>query len=262
VSGARRVTRISTTPVKGLALLHPEAVELGPDGAADDRRFLLVDEDARLVAGKRLGVLATIGARYDPATERLELRLPGEEPLAGAVELGAHVTADVHGDLRPSREVVGPWSDALSCWAGRPLRLLRPEGAGRGVDRGSAGGVTLLSRASLAALRAAAGADGEVDDRRFRMLFLIEGAQAHEEDAWLGRRVAIGEAVVRVNGNVGRCAVTTQNPATGVPDLDTLQAIAAYRGEQPATERLPFGVWGEVETPGRVRVGDAVAALG
>jgi uncharacterized protein YcbX len=98
----------------------------------------------------------------------------------------------------------------------------------------------------------------EVDGRRFRMNFGIEGLGEHQEDEWLGRRVRLGEAVVVPQGNVGRCAVTTQNPDTGAPDVDTLKALAAYRRVVETTEPLPFGVHAAVEQPGRVRVGDTV----
>jgi uncharacterized protein YcbX len=59
-------------------------------------------------------------------------------------------------------------------------------------------------------------------------------------------------------GNVGRCAVTTVDPVTGVSDLDTLAALARYRGEKVTTEALAFGVWARVERPGEVAIGDAV----
>ena len=55
-------------------------------------------------------------------------------------------------------------------------------------------------------------------------------------------RLQIGEAVVVPQGNVGRCAVTTQNPATGLVDLDTLKALPDYRGDVETTEPLPFGI--------------------
>ena len=65
----------------------------------------------------------------------------------------------------------------------------------------------------------------------------------------------------RLQGLVGRCAVTTPDPETGVNDLDTLRMIKRYRGDVEGEEPLPFGVWGSVEQPGRVRVGDAVEPL-
>ena len=90
------------------------------------------------------------------------------------------------------------------------------------------------------------------------MNFGIEGTEPHAEDAWLGRRVTIGEAVVIPQGNVGRCVVTTQNPDTGQTDLDTLKALASYRRAAETTEPLPFGIHAAVAEPGRVRVGDPV----
>jgi hypothetical protein len=44
------------------------------------------------------------------------------------------------------------------------------------------------------------GPNGVEDTRRFRMLFQVDGCDAHEEDAWLGRRVRIR---VDQSGTVG-----------------------------------------------------------
>jgi len=155
--------------------------------------------------------------------------------------------------------VEGPWSEALSNWAGRPLRLVQ-SAPGAAVDRGR-GHVSLISRASLAELARAAGESIPVDGRRFRMLFEIDGCAPHEEDSWIERPVKIGEALVRLLGDVGRCAITTQNPETGAPDFDTLRAIDRYRSRTTnvaGKEHIPFGVYGEVVEPGLVRVGDSV----
>jgi hypothetical protein len=90
------------------------------------------------------------------------------------------------------------------------------------------------------------------------MNFGIDGLGEHQEDEWLGRRVRLGDAVVVPQGNVGRCAVTTQNPDTGAPDLDTLKALGSYRDRVVTTEPLPFGVYAAVAHPGQVRLGDTV----
>jgi uncharacterized protein YcbX len=55
--------------------------------------------------------------------------------------------------------------------------------------------------------------------------------------------------------------VTTQNPDSGAPDLDTLKALAAYRQELETTEPLPFGVHAAVARPGSVALGDPVELL-
>jgi uncharacterized protein YcbX len=96
------------------------------------------------------------------------------------------------------------------------------------------------------------------------MLFELEGCEPHAEDEWLHRRVEIGEAIVYLRADVGRCAITTQNPDTGVPDFDTLRTIDGYRARTrnvAGKEHIPFGVYGEVVRPGVVRVGDPVEPL-
>jgi uncharacterized protein YcbX len=102
------------------------------------------------------------------------------------------------------------------------------------------------------------GVSEAIDGRRFRMLFEIDGVGEHEEDAWLGAEVRVGEASVVFNGDVGRCVVTSRDPDTGVVDLPTLVTLAAYRPEG-TTDQLPFGIYGAVVVPGRVRLGDVVA---
>jgi len=63
-----------------------------------------------------------------------------------------------------------------------------------------------------------------------------------------------------LNGDVGRCVVTSHDPDRGFTDLDTLGTLARYRREG-RNEPLPFGVYGSVVVPGRVRVGDPVQLL-
>jgi MOSC domain-containing protein len=251
-----RVVRISVAPVKALHLVNPEEVELGHTGVVGDRRFWLVDERGRLVNDKRNPQLLRVRAEWDEAKGRLGLEFPDGRRVEGIVEPGDPVQATLYGRPHPSRAVPGPWEDALSDYAGEPLTLLWSESGA--VDRGIGGAVTLVSRGSLERLREKAGVvDGPVDGRRFRMLFEIDGVEPHEEDDWIGHRVAFGDAVVAPVGDVGRCAVTTMNPDTSEVDLDTLKTLAAYRPEG-RTEPLPFGVHAAVVQPGRVRVGDSV----
>jgi uncharacterized protein YcbX len=251
-----RVARICIAPVKALHVVNPDEVELTHAGVVGDRRFWLVDAAGKLVNDKRRPQLLRVRVEWDEATRQLGLEFPDGRRVEGIVEPGHPVAAELYGQAHPSLAVAGPWQDALSEYLGEPLTFLwSVSGA---VDRGVGGGaVTVISRASLERLGEEAGVSDPVDGRRFRMLLEIEGVEAHEEDAWIGRRVAIGDAVVAPVGDVGRCAVTTKNPDTGEGDLDTLGTLAAYRPEG-RTEPLPFGVHAAVVQPGRVRVGDAV----
>jgi uncharacterized protein len=72
-----------------------------------------------------------------------------------------------------------------------------------------------------------------------------------------GRLAAVGAAEIRIGGPVPRCAATTRDPDRGVRDLPAVQVIRAYRGLRDTFfgPGAPFGVYADVVTPGRVRVG-------
>ena len=252
----KRVARISITPVKGFRLLHPEQVELGPKGVAENRRFFLVGDDGQRLRSSLTAWPTTVRAEYDAEGEQLRMEFPDGTRVAGdATQLGAPVhstagTLDVTG-----RVVEGPWEAPLSELAGHPVRLVRADRVGSGLNEP----VTLVSDGSLARLSDQAGRD--VDSRRFRMLLELSGCEPHEEDGWEGKLFAVGEAVVRVGGPVERCAVTTRDPDTGAVDLDTLRLIKNYRGQRAGDGAILFGVYGRVERPGSVRVGDSFEAL-
>lgn len=246
--------------MKALAVEQLTEVELLEGGLRGDRRFYLVDEANRLVSNKgRRGPLQLIHATFDEDAGWLTLRLADGSTVAGEpAEVGEELTTSFHRRPRGARRVPGPWDEALSDAVSEPVRLVSSRNGA--ADRGRGGAASLLGEASLGAIAGVLGVE-EVDSRRFRMNFGIEGLEAHEEDAWIGRRVRIGEAVVVPQGNVGRCAITTQNPETGLADLDTLKALAAYRDEVETTEPLPFGIHAAVAEPGHVRLGDRVLPL-
>ncbi len=248
VSG--RVAWISIAPVKGLGLIARDAVELTAEGVVDNRRFHLVDDHGRMVNGKRLGRLVQIRPDYDHAAGTLSLTFPDGSFVFGPVELGEPVTSVFFGRQREGHAVLGDFSEAITDFAGPRLRLIMPVKPAMAMDRGRGGAVSLLSSAAC----------GDHDPRRFRMLFGVDGIPAHAEDDWVGYRVRVGDAVVRVTSETGRCLVTSQDPDTGVPDMDMLQLIRETRPDDTG-EPLPFGVHGNVATPGAVRLGDPVEPL-
>jgi uncharacterized protein len=252
------VSLLSIAPVKGLGLVHPQEVLLGPHGVADNRRFCLIDENDRRYGALRDPRLVVIGVAWDPERSWLELRFPDGTVAEGKVEPRGELSTDLHERTLTGRLVHGPWSGALSRFAGRPLRMIEAEAPTRSLDR-ALGPVTIVSEESLVELARQADVDG-VDGRRFRMLVHVSGCRPHEEDEWLGREVRLGAARVRPLEQVARCAITTTSPETGQRDLDTLRTIATYRGLRNGNQ-ADFGVFGEVVQPGLVRVGDSVEPL-
>ena len=182
--------------------------------------------------------------------------------VEGRIEHGDPVDVSFYGLDLSVRTVAGPFSEAISRHCGIDLRLVERLDNRPGVDRGSIAGTTLLGTGSLRRLEEAAaesGQPGEIDHRRFRMTFGIDGIDAHEEDEWLGMEVEVGEALLRVRDRVGRCAATTRDPEAGDVDLKTLHHIRYYREGVECEEGIHCGVDASVKRPSTVKLGDPVA---
>ena len=218
-----RISRINTTPVKSLH--HPEFVELGPDGALEDRRFLFVDDGRRLYNGKRDTSLVRTTASWDLGSRILSMTVPSGEAIEAVPVRSRAEVVEVYGRQVRGHAVAGPWADS------RPA--------------------TLISRSSVGLI------DG--DGRRFRMLFELDGLEALGEEAWNGRRVRVGEATLLVGVPTPRCAVPSASPDTGCRDRDVLRELLERRG--PVDGDSCLGVYAAVLEPGMVRVGDEVEVL-
>ncbi len=255
---APRLARLNVTSVKSTWLRHPASVQLTATGIPTNRRFHLVDEAGRLFTGADHGPLVRVRSTLDPDAETLSIAFPDGSVVTSAANLlgDPHVT-DVWGRPVPGRFLLGPLAEAIGAFVGRPLRLVRADIEGDGSD------VHRLSLVSLASVRdlGARHDRPQLDSRRFRMDLELDGCDPFEEDTWAGRTVRIGDAVVRVLGPIPRCVVTTQDPATGLKDFDTLKRIAGYRPLMQQPRGVPFGMYAEVEQPGRIAVGDPVEPL-
>jgi uncharacterized protein YcbX len=255
------VARLSIAPVRSLGLLHPPAIDLDEAGVAQDRRFFLVDDADRLVDRIVSGRLVQVAAWTDAAASRLTLTFPDGTVVDGPIELGDPIEAFVHTRVAAGHLVVGPWAEALEPFAGRRVRIVRCDrpGGTRFKEGRVRNAISLVSDGSLRRLAAAFGGV-DVDARRFRMLIEVDGAAEHEEDGWIGGRIAIGSAELAVTKVDARCAITTQDPVTGLCDLDTLRTIIGYRGVTH-DRKVPFGVLGEVARPGTISIGDMVRVV-
>jgi len=252
-----RVVRFNVTPVKSTALHHPEQLVVDRGGAVGDRAFFFVDGNGKRFSGATKTPLLPIRAAYDASRDRLELALPNGVVVAGTpAPTDEALVVDFYGRPVPAHLVDGPFAEALSAYAGHPIRLARPDRAGEALDVRP---VTLVTLESVRELARRGGHDGDLSPARFRMTVEIEGVDApHVEDTWRGRRVAIGGVTLLIEDPVPRCVVTTLDPDTAVRDFSTLSVIKRYRGVS-ASGGLDFGVYAEVVEPGTMRVGDEVS---
>jgi uncharacterized protein YcbX len=250
------VSRLNIAPVRSLGLESRDVIELTEFGVAEDRRFYVIDDGGRLVDQLTAGQMVRVAAWTDTDATVLRLTFPDGSVVEGEVRLDGPVETYVHGRTAVGHVVEGPWGAAMTTYLGRPVRIVRCDRIGGTRTQHPA---TLVTDGSLDALGAVLGV-GAVDARRFRMLIELEGGGPHEEDRWVGGRIGLGGTVMRISAPVARCAITTHDPDTGQRDLDTLRAIKEYRGQVDGKD-LMFGVWGEVETPGVIRIGDEVRVL-
>ena len=251
------VEGFNLTPVKSTALVNPETIDLRPEGAVGDRRFLFVHANGERLSGVSKAPLFKIRSSYDVDREHLRLGFPdgGFDVEGDSSPTGAPVTVKLYDREVKARPVDPRFTEAAREATGdgrlELLRVDEPEYAG-GIDR-----VSICSRASVDDVGRRGGVD-QLDSRRFRMLVEITDADPFEEDGWLGRRIRIGDAVVQVGEQMPRCVLTTIHPDTATKDFPTLDVLASYR---KVGKQLMFGMYGDVVEPGIATVGDPVEPL-
>lgn len=256
------ISAIYTAAVKSLALQPRTSVFVGPAGISEDRRFHLIDGRGGLLTQRQRPRLALVSSAYDVESEQLTLTFPDGLELSGRVEPGGPARTPVWGRAVSGRVAAGDWNDALSRFCGGPVRLVKTDAEGLSFDEYP---ISLLSQASIDLLGQRAGGAAEsgfapeFEARRFRPNFLLDGCAPHEEDSWLGGVIAVGpELRLRLAAPDPRCAITAIDPDTGQRDFDTPRLLLSYR---PAARAPYFGVYGVVETPGAVSVGDEVEVI-
>jgi uncharacterized protein YcbX len=267
-----QVVSVHIYPMKGARAVDLAASAVEPWGLAGDRRWLLVDPDARFITQREEPALARVTVGYAEPGGSLVVSAPGwpagqvAVPAADAEQLKVTIWRSV-----VAAAAAGPGADGwFSAYLGRPVRLVylddptrRPVDPDFGRDGdvvSFADGYPLLltSMASLGELGRWLADDGDeaVPMTRFRPNVVVAGAAPWAEDHW--RYVRIGDVPFRVAKPCGRCVVTTTDQVTG------------ERGSQPLRmlgQRRRFGqslVFGQNLIPdrgGMIQAGDPVEIL-
>jgi uncharacterized protein len=218
------VVEVWRYPVKSMAGERLDSCEVALTGLDGDRRWALVDGSPNR-AGKPL----TIREEDQLMTYRARL-------ADGGVEV-----------VTPGGEVAGMddrMVARLAAETSRPLTLRELEGAN--FDDSP---VLIVNLATVAAFGVEAGM--QVDHRRFRANLYVNGLAPEKELAWIGRRVAVGEAELEVVSRCERCVVITKDPDTIATTPELLRVLTQ-------TQETCMGVYCRVTRPGRVAAGDHV----
>ncbi len=103
---------------------------------------------------------------------------------------------------------------------------------------------------------AAAAPDSKIDVRRFRPSIFIDAPDggAYPEQAWVGGRIKLGEAILTIDDPCPRCVMTTFGFADLPKDPTIMRTMVRVANGD-------LGVYSSIEQPGRVGVGDVVELL-
>ncbi|MEM9173772.1 MAG: MOSC N-terminal beta barrel domain-containing protein [Myxococcota bacterium] len=264
------IRELWTYPIKGCQGVAHEAVTVSALGIPGDRAFTIW-KDGALVDQKDTPRAASIGARVDLEAGTLVLhhaeagklvhaiRAEGER-LPGKWVLDAFETVD-QGDA------VADW---LSAILGEPVRLVAADAAWKinfpipqmallheqpKRSFTAASPLSLANRASLEALNAQLDAPVPMD--RFRMNVVVEGIDAHAEDALTEIR---GDSVhLRHVTPAERCAIVSTDQTTGDRDRGSLLRFLPEKTKEDrfGSGRI-FGTYLRVERAGTLRVGETL----
>ena len=259
-------------PLKSVAGLAVDTLDILPRGARHDRRWLAVDADGRFVTARQVSEMVLI--RAEALTGGLRLSAPGRPgvdvafPQPGAARLRVSIWKDTVDAL-----TVDPAADAwLSASLQQPVRLVYmdddarravdPDYAQPGDQVSFADGYPLLviSQSALDGLNARLADAGRmpVVMAQFRPNLVVADTATHAEDDW--KRIRIGAVDFDAVKVCTRCVFTTVDPVTGTrrADGEPLNILKDYR-------RTPTGItFGMNLIPrglGILRVGDAVTVL-
>ncbi|MFI9202599.1 MOSC domain-containing protein [Streptomyces sp. NPDC053048] len=269
------LTAVHFYPVKSMAGCSPGEAAVEPWGLAGDRRWAVVDQDARLITQRQEPRLALASAELLPGGG-VRMTAPGVAPIDVAVPGPGNgtVVAEVFKDkveVVPAGTAADAW---LSAYLGVEARLMHMDDPSRrrpvdpdhslpGDTVTFADGYPLLvtTTASLRALNSliAEGghaAEGPLPMDRFRPNAVVDGTEPWAEDGW--RRVRIGEVTFRAAKPSGRCVVTTVDQRTAEKGKEPLRTLARHHRIGGS---LVFGQNLIPEHTGVIRVGDAVEIL-
>ena len=244
-----RVHALLRYPVKGLSAEHLEMVSLSVDHALPhDRRFAIAHgATLQSVAGPQPWMpkanflqlmsdarLATLETRFDPENGFLSVFRQGRQVSRGQI-------TDTTG-----RAIIEQFFSVFMAGRvrGRP-RLVECDAQAFSDSRKPF--VSLINLASVRDLERVVGRP--VDPMRFRANILFDGAGAWEEFSWIGKSIRIGEASLRVEARIGRCAATNVDPVRGARDMTLPRSMQTAYGHDDC------GIYATVTQSGAAAIG-------
>ena len=277
-----RLVQLNVHPLKSGAIRPISSTTVLPRGLADDRSWMLVGDDSRVVSAREVHQLLHVVAdtrSTDPTVgSALRLRAPGHPDLS--VDQPETEPIDVrlfslHLQARPAGPEADAWfrsvlgrDDLRLVWCHDPGRRSLQPGFSRPGDHAAFADSFPVTIASLSSMRQLndwmverALELGETPPEplpieRFRANLVVDGDEPFAEDGWT--RVVVGEVPFRITKPVDRCVLATLDPTTLATAKEPTRTLARHRRSDDG--KVLFAVHLVPETTGRISVGDEVRA--
>ncbi len=283
-----QIKQIHRYPVKSMGGELLEEVELALRGLPGDRAWAVRDEVRGGIRGaKKIPALMGLQARYVKAppvegSGPAEITLPDGSTLETSdpdvndrvtkaidysVTLWPLLPADALDHYRRGAPAHDDMEKELRAMFGRApdeplpdLSVFPPELIEFESPPGTyfdAFPLLLLTETTLRTIQEKA-PESRFDVRRFRPNLLIADSGSSEpfpENAWCGRRLKIGEAILEITVECPRCVMTTHGFEDLPKDPKIMRTLVRESGGN-------LGVYAKVEKPGRIALGDRIELLG
>lgn len=283
-----RIKQIHRYPVKSMGGELLEEVELALRGLPGDRAWAVRDEVHGGIRGaKKIPALMGLQARYVKAppvegSGPAEITLPDGSTLETSdpdvndrvtkaidysVTLWPLLPADALDHYRRGAPAHDDMEKELRAMFGRApdeplpdLSVFPPELIEFESPPGTyfdAFPLLLMTETTLRTIQEKA-PESRFDVRRFRPNLLIADSGSSEpfpENAWCGRRLKIGEAILEITVECPRCVMTTHGFEDLPKDPKIMRTLVRESGGN-------LGVYAKVEKPGRIALGDRIELLG
>jgi len=255
---AVRVQSLRLHPVKSCAGIEVKEALVVETGLDLDRAWMVVDGDGAFVTQRELPRLALV--RPTLRSEDLVLRAPGMLALHLSLDtVEAKTEATVWNDRVAAYDMGDLCARWFSDFLGREVRLVRFDPEQRRLASARWTGdvqaenafqdafpLLVASAASLAEVnrRLAQSRAGEVEMARFRPNIVLEGLEAHGEDA-IGEIVLEADdapVVLRLVKPCARCTIPDVDPATGTQGHAVADVLAGYRADPRVGGQVTFGM--------------------
>ncbi len=262
------VSELNIYPIKSCGGIALQVGKIDERGFANDRRWLVVDEDWQFLTQREIARMALIQPQVDELT--LSLHAPEMSPFdlptdQDGQRVGVTIWKDSGVGAVDQGDAVAEW---LSTFLRHKVRLVRfasdyfrqvsQEYAPRESDQtgfADAYPFLILSEESLADLNARL--EVPLPMNRFRPNIVVRGAEtSFAEDTW--KAIRIGEVIFDLVKPCARCAITTTNQATAERGKEPLRTLATFR-QHP--RGVMFGQNAVHRSAGAIRTGMSVEVV-